>query len=183
MKYIEAVQYLTEQNILKPNADWEIKEKKKARSLNANSYFWVLVNKIAKKQHISDTEVHDKLLSENIAYFKNEEGGIDWKVSPIEPNKYGLIVEQIKDDYAYYLDSKMKVSLQKESGDLVKDKANHEVVMGRVYWHIKGTHQMDTKEMSRILESTVFEANELGIEVMTPNEIAELTAAWEKYHE
>ena len=180
MKYIEAVQYLTEQNILKPDADWEIKEKKKARSLNANSYFWVLVNKIAKKQHISDTEVHDKLLSENIAYFKNEEGGIDWKVSPIEPNKYGLIVEQIKD---YYLDSKMKVSLQKESGDLVKDKANHEVVMGRVYWHIKGTHQMNTKEMSRILESTVFEAKELRIEVLTPNEIAELTAAWEKYHE
>lgn len=183
MKYIEAVQYLTEQNVIKPDADWVINEKKKIRSLNANSYFWVLVNKIAKKQHISDTEVHDKLLSENIAYFKNEEGGIDWKVSPIEPNKYGLIVEQIKDDYAYYLDSKMKVSLQKESGDLVKDKANHEVVMGRVYWHIKGTHQMDTKEMSRILESTVFEAKEQGIEVLTPNEIAELTAAWEKYHE
>lgn len=183
MRFAEAIKYLSEQNDLKPDADWEIKEKKKIRSLNANSYFWVLVNKIAKKQHISDTEVHDKLLSENIAYFKNEEGGIDWKVSPIQPNKYGLIVEQIKDDYAYYLDSKMKVSLQKESGDLVKDKANHEVVMGRVYWHIKGTHQMDTKEMSRILESTVFEAKELGIEVLTPNEIAELTAAWEKYHE
>lgn len=181
MKYIEAVQYLTQQNIFKPDADWEIKEKKKRRSLDANAYFWVLVNKIAEKQRISDTEVHDKLLSENIAYYHNEEGGIDWKVSPLEPNDYGLIVEQIKDDYTYYLDSRMKVTLKKETGDTVHGKDGSDIV-GRVYWHIKGTHQMNSKEMSRILESTIFLAKDLGIETETPDNIRRMEAAWEKNH-
>lgn len=178
MKYIEAIKYLAEQNIVKPDADWEIKEKKKRRSLDANSYFWVLVNKIAEKRNISDTEVHDQLLSQNIAYYKNEEGGIDWKVSPIEPNAYGLIVERIKDDYTYYLDSKMKVEMKNiGTGEYILDKQGKTVV-GHVYWHIKGTHQMNSKEMSRIIDSTIFEAKEQGIETLTPTEIARMTAAW-----
>jgi len=181
MKYLEAIQYLSEQNIMKPEADWEITEKKKKRSNDANSYFWVLINKIAEKQRISDTEVHDKLLSENIAYYYNEEGGIDWKVSPLEPNDFGLIVEKIKDDYTYYLDSRMKVKLKKESGEIVHGKDGVDIT-GRVYWHIKGTHQMNSKEMSRILESTIFEAKKLGIETETEDNIRRMEAAWEKYH-
>lgn len=177
----QVVQYLMEQARENPDAEWDLTEHKKKRSLDSNSYFWLLVNKIANVQHISDADVHDRLLSENIAYYKNEEGGIDWKVSPLEPNAYGLIVEQIKDDYAYYLDSRMKVTLNKDGGDLVLDKNGCEVV-GRVYWHIKGTHQMDSKEMSRILESTVFEAEQLGIETMTPAEIEKMNRLWEKHH-
>lgn len=173
MKYLEAVAYLTEQNATKPNAEWDIKERKTKRSLDANSYFWVLVNEIAKKERLSDREVHDKILSENIAFYKNAEGGIDWKVSPEKPNRFGLLVEEVKDDYSYYLDSKMKVKLTKDDGKPVVDKEKH-LVTGRVYWHIKGTHQMDSKEMQRVLDSTVFEAQQLGIETMTPDEIAHM---------
>ncbi len=181
MKYLEAVQFLAEQNSIKPDAEWEITEKKGKRSNEANSYFWALINKIAAKQRISDTEVHDKLLSENIAYYYNEEGGIDWKVSPLEPNDYGLIVEKIKDDYTYYLDSRMKVKLKKESGEIVHSKDGTDIV-GRVYWHIKGTHQMDSKEMSRILESTIYQAKDLGIETESPEKIKRMEEAWKQYH-
>lgn len=181
MKYLEAVQFLAEQNSLKPEADWEIKEKKKKRSLDANAFFWLLVNRIAAKLRISDTEVHDKLLSENIAYYHNDEGGIDWKVSPIEPNDYGLIVEQVNNDYTYYLDSKMKVTLKKETGEFVHSKDGADIV-GRVYWHIKGTHQMDSKEMSRILESTIYQAKDLGIETESPEKIKRMEEAWKQYH-
>lgn len=176
------VTFLMQEQRENPDRLWELREHRKRRSLDSNSYFWVLINKIAAKQGISDTEVHDKLLSENIAYYKNDEGGIDWKVSPKEPNAFGLIVEQIKDDYAYYLDSKMKVSLRKENGDVLKDKSGAEVV-GRVYWHIKGTHQMNSKEMSRIIDSTVFEAKQLGIETMTPDEIERMNQLWGKKHD
>ena len=143
----------------------------------------LLVNKIAIIQNISDTEVHDRLLADNKAYYMNEEGGIDWKVSPIEPNDFGLIVEQVKDDYAYYIDSKMKVSLKKDSGELVKDKKTGNEVIGRVYWHIKGTHQMNSKEMSRILDSTIYEAQKLGIETATPTELAKMATLWENRYE
>lgn len=178
MKYLRAVEYLAEQNILKPDADWEIKENKKGRSRNANAYFWELVNKIAKACHTTDTDIHDKILVRNIAYYYNEEGGIDWKVSPLEPNNHGLIVEQIREDYVYYLCSKMRVTLTKENGRPATNKKSKEPITGWVYWHIKGTHQMDTGEMSRILDDTIFEAKQLGIEVRTPDEIARLEATW-----
>ena len=38
---------------------------------------------------------------------------------------------------------------------------------------------MDSKEMSRLIEGTIDEAKQLGIETATPKEIAEMTAKWE----
>ena len=37
---------------------------------------------------------------------------------------------------------------------------------------------MDSKEMSHFIEGIVFEAKQLGIETMTPNEILEMNARW-----
>jgi hypothetical protein len=46
----------------------EVSEYKEKRGLNANAYFWILVNKIAIALNVTDTEVHDKLLADNINY-------------------------------------------------------------------------------------------------------------------
>lgn len=178
----EILDYLLEQQREKPDAEWELSEKKQKRSLDSNNYFYLLVNKIAKKQNISDVEVHDKFLSENIDYFVNEDGGIDWKVSPVEPNAYGLIKEQVNGNFEYYKDSGMTVTLQKGTGDKVKYKDGKEVV-GRVFWHIKGSRQMDSKSMSRLISSVVFEAEQLGISTMTPAEIAHMNELWGKRHD
>ena len=159
----------------------EHKDRSRPRSLDSNSYFWVIVNKIAKVQRISDTDVHDHLLRDNREYFLNEDGAIDWKVSPMEPNKYNLLKEQTNDGYAYYIDSGIRVVLHRETGEEVKGK-NGESITGRVYWHIKGTHEMDSKEMSRILDAAIFEAEQLNIEVATPDQLAEMAALWEKRH-
>ena len=47
--YIQAVTYLTEQNALKPDVTWEVKEHKERRSLDSNSYFHVLCDKLRQK--------------------------------------------------------------------------------------------------------------------------------------
>lgn len=47
------------------------------------------------------------------------------------------------------------------------------------YLLYKQTHTMDSKEMSRLIEGTIDEAKQLGIETATPKEIAEMTAKWE----
>ena len=166
----------------KPNGMWEVKEARKSRSIDSNNYFYLLVNKIAKKQNISDTEVHDRFLAENIEYFTNDDGGIDWKVSPQEPNAYGLIKEQVNGNFEYYKDSGMSVKLQKGTGDNVKYKDGTDVE-GRVYWHIKGSRQMDSKSMSRLISSVVFEAEQLGINTMTENEIRHMNELWGKKHD
>ena len=106
---LEIISFLMDEVKKKPDGMWEVKEHKKSRSLDSNNYFYLLVNKIAKKQRISDVEVHDKFLSENIEYFYNDDGGMDWKVSPVEPNQFGLIKEQVNGNFEYYKDSGMSV--------------------------------------------------------------------------
>lgn len=157
---------------------YDIDVRKKKKSLQANDYFWVLVNEVAKKQRLSDAEVHDRILSENRYYYFNEDGGIDWKVSPKAPNSFGLIVERGKHDYAYYVDSGMNVRLQKDDGSLCKGKDG--VVSAHVYWHIKGIHQMDSRELSRCIESIKFEAQQLGIPTMSETEMERLLKAYEE---
>ena len=148
-----------------------IKEYKKKRSLDANSYFYVLVNKIAEKTRLSDRDVHDKLLSENLCFIYKD-GVIDWKVTDAEPNRYGLL----REGENYYLDSLNKVILSKDDGSFYF--SNGKPKVGKIYWHIKGSHQMDTKEMSRLIESTIAEAKILGIETLTPDELERMVQQW-----
>lgn len=160
---------------------WDITEhkEKKQRSLDSNAYFWVLVNKIARHQKISDMEVHDQFLSENIAYFYNEDGAFDWKTSPREPNKYGLMKEKVADGYSYWMFAGYKVKLQKEDGSVCKDPQGNEIT-SNVYWHIKGSHQMNSKQMGRLISSVVYEAKNLGIETATPAELEKMQRLWEQ---
>ena len=46
------------------------------------------------------------------------------------------------------------------------------------YIVFKQTHLMDSKEMSRLIEGTVQEAQNLGIETLTPDELERLKGAW-----
>jgi hypothetical protein len=177
------IRYMMEEKINKPEIVWDIAEHKevKMRSNNANSYFYVLCNKIARKQKISDAEVHDRFLSANRVYYENADGGIDWKVSCIEPNAFGLIKERVGQYNEYYVDSNMVVTLQKESGDKVKYKDGKEVA-GKVFWHIKGSHEMTSAEFSRLLDSVIYEAKNLDIEVLPPDEIKRMMTLWEEKH-
>ena len=150
----------------------EIKEYRKSRSLNANAYFYVLVNKIAEAMNLSDTEVHDRLLADNLCYvYKN--GTIDWAVQDWEPDNNRLV----RIDRDYWIDSHMEVTLAKPDGSFYMTAGKPRT--SKIFWHIKGSHQMDTKEMSRLIESTVQEAKSLGIETMTPAELERLVKAWQ----
>lgn len=150
----------------------DIKEYRKRRSLNANAYFYTLVNKIAEALNVSDTEVHDRLLADNLS-FVYKDGAIDWTVQDWEAGKYRLY----KYDRDYWFDSRLEVVLTKPDGgfytvDGEKPKSS------KIFWHIKGSHQMDTKEMSRLIDATVEEAKGLGIETMTPAELERMAGRW-----
>ena len=147
-----------------------VKHKEK-RSLNANAYFWKLVNLIAKAAGLSDAMVHDRLLSENRAYVITD-GVMEWRVTSEKPSVYGII----KDGERYYIDSGMPVTMNKPNGTLLQK--NGDPVIGNVFWRIKGSHEMDTAEMARLIDSTVEEAKSLGIETMTPNQIKILVDMW-----
>lgn len=158
---------------------------RKKRSLDANSYFWVLINKITEVQrYISDMYLHDKFLSENRAYILDEQGALVWDVTSEEPDQFGLVKRKTGDGhFAYWIDSGMVVNLEFQNGinkgKKLVDKRTGEPTQGHVMWRIKGTHEMDSKEMSKIIDSVVFEAKELGIETMPPAEIERMLSEWQ----
>lgn len=150
----------------------EIKKYRKRRSLDANAYFYVLVNKIADALNISDQEVHDKILRDNLCFiYKN--GLLDWMVCDDEPNDYGLL----RRNNDYYLDSGETIWMANEDGHYYYTDGKPKE--GRIFWHIKGSHQMDTKEMARLIDSTIQEAQQLDIETATPDELERMKQQWD----
>jgi len=150
------------------------------RSLDANAYFYVLVNKIAERAKLSDIEVHDKLLSQNLAYVI-ENGAVDWIVADWKSNAHRLVklavTEHGKQQFKYYYDSLQDVALNKPNGEPYRDSEGNPKT-SRIFWHIKGSHEMDSKEMARLIDSTIVEAKELGIETMTSADIEKMKQMW-----
>lgn len=132
----------------------ELKEYKEKRSLNANAYFHVLVGKIAEKQGLTHSEVHNQLIAD-----------------------YGYMDEDIKtvildDDIPYLrIDA---IHLKPTDATKILDNGK----LYRVYIVMRGSHTYDTKEMSRLIDGTVSEAKELGIETMIPDELKRMVEQW-----
>ncbi|MGN0444210.1 MAG: hypothetical protein ACI4F5_06320 [Acutalibacteraceae bacterium] len=135
--------------------DVEIKRHREKRSRNANAYFHVLVNKIARSQGISDTEVKKQLVLDYGAVAVNSDGSRIGFMLPEGVNVDGIY------PYTKWFDCR--------------------VVNGKrfdCYLAYKHTHELDTAEMSKLIDGTVYVAKELGIETATPDEIERMKALW-----
>ena len=120
-----------------------VKEYKEKRSLNANNYYWKLINQIANKLHTSKEEVHERMIKR---YSQSE---------------YISVLEDVNlSSYIRYLEE--------------KNTFIHNGRKFKSYLVFKGSSEMDSKEMSILIEGIVSEAKELGIETLTPDELARL---------
>lgn len=139
--------------------DIDIKKKRKKRSLNANAYFHVLVGKIAAALNISDIEAKNNMLN----LYGTLEQDDDGKVQHI------IMSDNIPWNKIEYLHLRPTTRTKILDNDKVY----------RVYMIVRGSHTYDTKEMSRLIEGTIGEAKELGIETITPDEKLKMMEAWE----
>ena len=135
----------------------QIKKYREKRSKSANAYFHVLVNKIAGETGESDVAVKTRLVIDYGVVAKDEDGcTIGFKlpatvdVSRIYP-------------YTRFFDQRH------ENG---KD--------FNCYLVLKPTHEMDSKEMARLIDGTIEEAKELGIETDTPETLARYKEEWSR---
>ncbi|MBP3538679.1 MAG: hypothetical protein J6J62_02420 [Oscillospiraceae bacterium] len=129
----------------------EIKKYRKPRSLNANSYFHVLCEKIAVATKQGNDEVKKQMVMEYGTYARLPDGGIAGATLPAaaNPENYYPYAKWYKD---------MEIDGREYS----------------CYIFMKRTSEMDTAEFSRLLEGTIRDAKELGIETMTPAELERL---------
>lgn len=140
----------------KKTLKFDIDEWKNKRSLNANSYFHVLVNEIASVMKIGNDECKIKMNLEygSVATDKNGNKVIIKVPSDVDISKFY--------DYAKFIAEKEEKGLKLS-----------------YYVFYKQTHTLNTKEMARLIDGVVEEAKQLGIETKTPEELAKMKALWD----
>ena len=131
--------------------DLSLKEFKPKRSLNANAYMWALIGKIAEAMRISQDEVYHKVLCDYGTF--DTDGGVTQILS--------IRADAKLTGWLYTHTKPIKTV------DLEGKKFTH-------YALIKGSSDYNTREMSFLLDGVIYEAKELGIEVMTPEELERL---------
>lgn len=127
------------------------------RSLNANAYFHVLVDKIAKTLNVGSDEIKVQMVLD-----------------------YGTIATIGGEPVIAILPKDVKVS--DYCNEYVKWLKDVKTKNGKIYSEYlcyKRTHTLDKSEMARLIDGVVYEAKELGIETRTPDELASLIERWE----
>lgn len=124
------------------------------RGLTANAYYWVLVEKLSKMLGTTKDEIHQQLLQDYGTFKTNSNG---------RPLVFSLRSgEDPKDVTPYYKSI--------GSGEVDGKQFIHYAVL-------KGSSEMTSAEFNDLLQGCIYEAKQMGIETLTPAEIAEL----EKY--
>ena len=134
--------------------DIEIRKHREIRSKNANAYFHVLVNKIAAETGKSDEQVKVRLITSYGALARTAEGQYLMFLLPLDADatdyyKYAVLFDQ-------------------------REVNGKKVNMWKVY---KDSHKMNSKEMAHLIDMTIQEARDLGIDTDTP----EMKKRWADY--
>lgn len=136
----------------------EIKVYRKPRSMDANAYFHVLVNKIATAMDSSDEEIKKWLVVKYGTLETDEDG-----------NAYGAMLPASADIDRFYPYTRC-YKTQEMAGKTY-----------RCYLFYKRTSDMDSKEMSHLIDGTISEAKALDIETLPPDELRSMEDLWNNH--
>lgn len=126
--------------------DVKITKHREKRSLDANAYYWVLLNQIADVLNQDKEKMH-KL------YLKSY--GVTTQAM--------LPTKEVKGLFKYY------------ELDGIRELNGNRFYIFNVY---TPSSEMNTKEMSKLIDGVVYEAKQLDIETLTPRELEILKEEW-----
>ena len=134
--------------------DLEVKEHRKKRSLDANAYAWVLINKIADALRITPIEIYRQA----IQYISGNS-----EIIPIKQEA----VEQFKQAWSH-----------NGIGWITRDMGKSKIpgYMNLMVYY--GSSVYDTKQMSELIDHLVQDCRALDIEIKSDEEIKSLMEAW-----
>ena len=126
----------------------------KKRSLDANNYAWLLLDRMAKILDSTKEEIYIHMIE-----------------------RYGTFV------YLPVLEENVKsienvFRVVRDRGEVVMTTASGKTVVCRQLQCYKGSSLFDTKEMAKFIDGIISEAKPLGVEVETPDEVERIKAAW-----
>lgn len=129
---------------------------KKKRSLDMNSYYWVLVQKICEVIGLSKAECHNYMLRQ---YGKLER--INDKGVPVYVPDTPEASKMVDNAMDYHLQPTTQVKTGKDG------------IPRRTYWLLRGSHSYNTEEMAHLIDGIIHECKYVGIpdsEIATPDE-------------
>ena len=129
--------------------DVEIKVHREKRSLDANAYLWVLLQKIAEVVKSTKDEVYLQMIKRY--------GQFAPMICPLSK------ADAIKRTF-------------RNTEDIGEIEINGK--KGFQFLGYPGSHTYDTKEMATLIDGVVSECKELGIETMTPEELNKIKEMW-----
>lgn len=153
----EVIRWLTTQD---PAKVWDIKRHSEKRSLSQNAYFHVLIGKMADALRMPKTEVHNRMLR---AYGQVQ--GIDGRLVTVTIPDTEKAEKEILMAETYHLKPTSQVRLGTKNQ------------MFRTYVLLKGSHELTTEEFAVLLDGTIREAEQAGVETLTPTELEALKYA------
>ena len=145
--------------------DVEIKKHREKRSLDANSYYWVCLTRLAEALNMSKPYLHNRLLRR---YGQLEV--IDEKAVYIVIPDTDEAQKKVDEEQLYHLKPTSQV------------KEGRGGIMYRTYMMLKGSSTYNTKEMSVLIDGLVSECKECGIETLPPEELERMMKEYEKHY-
>lgn len=141
---------------LKGDLSVTIKRWREHRTLTANAYYWALIGKLAAKLTISVQRCHNLMLRRY------------GQLAIIDGELIGVRVPDTEDAEKKVLEaSNYHLRMTSEAQDGI-----------RTYYMLRGSSDYDSKEFSDLLEGTISECKEVGIETLPPEEIERMMAAY-----
>ena len=129
--------------------DIELKKHREKRSLNANAYCWVLLQKLAEKLNTSKDDLY-LIMLERYGQFTH---------LVVKPN----VVDKVKEEWRTC----------RELGEVTVN--GKKGIQLQCYF---GSSTYNSKEMSTFIDGIISECKEQGIETMTPKELERLKIEW-----
>lgn len=136
---------------------------RKKRSLDANAYYWQLITKLSEAVGISKDRAHNIILG-RYGQLERYDDRLVYVVVPDTPEG----AERAMEAATYHIKPTAEVQ---EGAD---------GTMFRTYKMVRGSSTYDTREMSILIEGLVSECRQVGIETMTPDQIAEMMQSHEQ---
>ena len=132
------------------------------RSLDSNSYFHVLCDKLRQKLNISMARCKNHLIADygQIEYLDE---GVPLIYKTNAPEEWMMEKETVHTKCVKIIDEHGK-----------------KAYFYRVY---RGSHTYDSAEMAQLIKGTIEECKAQDIETATPEELAQMAAIWEKKHD
>ena len=133
----------------------------KKRSLDANSYYWLLLGKLSKKLNISSSYCHNLMLR-RYGELESFDGQVVYWFIPDTDEA----TKKADEAEAYHIKPTSNV------------KEGNDGTMYRAYLLLKGSHEYTREEFSKLVNGLVDECRIQGIEVKSKEEIDSLLQSW-----